>query len=218
MLLKLMNRDFVLHRDVLLIPLLWTFAMGGLALGRTNAMEGFAAVGIILGFLFVGFIPLTLHVRELSQGTFADVLALPVSRAELVTHRYLQVMLLSAIEALLVIGGLLLHRTFGAGSRAVAVSFNPSDWLPLGILLLVAFAYPMPFAFRWGGKGILIAYGLLWLLGILAWNTPHHAGVLRLFKSLEHLARPGWRAPLYLLGLFLGSYGCSIWALRKLDG
>lgn len=219
MLLDLLKRDLKLHWDALVVPLLILVLVMG-AIGLAN--EGAAMLGLVAcSLLFIPILPIAIHIREATTGTLGDLLVLPVSRASVVNLRYLEVLLFTL--------GLLVLAHLGTW---VALSAAAHKWVPFGfmdrsavfgmsMLLLFLFAYPMPFALRWGGRGIGIAYsalvGLFMGLGFASELSPAfgrlYAGTfLRCFTYLmggfdptHDQGHPG-QAALLLMGLFTLSY------------
>lgn len=229
MLLNLLKRDLKLHWDALVVPLLiLVLVMGAMAL----ANEGAALVGLIMcAVLFVPILPMALQVREAQTGTLGDLLVLPVSRASIVNLRYLEVFLFAmGLLALAHVG------TWLALSTAAhqVVPFKVMDRTGaffVGMLLIFLFAYPMPFALRWGGKGLGIAFGILvgGLMGISTASAffPKFEAVYgrTMIRFIEHLlgdlrrphsGHPGQMALLFL-ALFALSYGLSRRAFATRD-
>jgi len=228
MLLKLLKRDLRLHWDALMVPLLiLVLVMGAISM----ANEGAALVGLLLiGFLFIPILPMAIQVREASQGALGDLVSLPVSRTAIVTLRYLEVLLFAAVALTLAHLG-----TWAALSAAAhkAVHFEVMDRsgvLAIGMLLVFCFAYPMPFVFRWEGKGILIAFGILFGgsigFGFVSQLFPkimepygnyffrffvHMLGDPRQANDTGHLGQ----MVLLILCLFAASYGASLKAFAK---
>lgn len=159
MLLNLLKRDLKLHWDALVIPLLLLVViMAAMAL----ANEGAAFVGLILcSFLFIPVLPMAIHVREAHTGTLGDLLALPVSRNAVVTLRYLEVLICAAGLIALAHLGVWIALSASAHKVVPFQFMDRSGGLATSVLLLLLFAYPMPFALRWGGKGMGLAFGLL---------------------------------------------------------
>ncbi len=159
MLLELLKRDLRLHWDSLMIPIL----VLGVGLGAVvMSEEGTRLNGLILETSFlIPMLPIAIHQRESSKGTLGDLLTLPVSREQVVRLRYL--------EALLVCAGMLVLAHVGAWLALSAASGHPipasvmggDQVLGVGLMLLVWFAFPMPFFLRWGLKGLGSAYFLL---------------------------------------------------------
>jgi ABC-type transport system involved in multi-copper enzyme maturation permease subunit len=230
MLLKLLKRDLRLHWDALVIPLLILIVIMG-AIGLAN--EGVALVGLLLiGFLFIPFLPMAIHMRETTQGSLGDLMSLPVSRAALVSLRYLEVLLFAAVALTLAHLGTWVALSAAAHKAVHFQVMDRSGVIAFSLLLLICFAYPMPFTFRWGGKGISVAFGILiggfMAYGLVSQFYPKLMALLgnSLFRCLIYLlgtpgqpndaGHPGQIALLFL-GLFAASYGLSLKAFAGKD-
>ncbi len=219
MLLKLLKRDLRLHWDALALP----YVILALAMGSVGLSNGGAAmVGTIsIGVLFIPFLPMALHLREQHQGTLGDVIALPASRASLVTLRYVEALLFAL--AMLIIG----HLGSWFALSATAHTFVPmafmdrSGALVIGLLMLICFAYPMPFTLRWDGKGLAAAFILLMTgfvgLGMLlpTSRAAAMAGAMNRF-FLHLMTHPGQMA-LGFLTAFILSYRLALIAIEARD-
>jgi len=211
--LELLKRDLRLHYGALLLPFLFALAMAGLHPFNPEL----PIFGPVLGFVFAAFLPLVLHLREQHAGSLGDLLALPVSRAHLVRLRYLEGFLLPAL--LLILANLVL----AAITRSLPGMPDGDMLRGLGWALFWCFAFFLPFALRWDGKGLVGAFGLLFCLG----------GGISLTQFLPpRLHLPIWKAfmntvmffgnhpslhNLLLLALFALCYQLSIRALAARD-
>ena len=218
MLFDLLKRDLKLHWDLLVLPyLILALLMGALSL----AAEGAAVAGAItMGSLFVPFLPMAIHLREQSQGTLGDLLALPVRREALVSLRYLEFGLFTGLVIVLAHGGTWLAQS-AAARRAVRLQIidGPGAMI-LGLLLLFCFAYPVPFCLRWDGKGLVGAYVLLSVVLVgPGWIFPKamEAFAPTFLRFIQHLvAHPG-QVALGFLALLLFSYLISLKAFGTRD-
>ncbi len=221
MLLRLLKRDMRLHWDALVVPLLILILVMGV-IGIVN--QGAAIAGLLLiGFLFIPILPMAIHVREASQGTMGDLVSLPVSRKDVVRLRYLEVLLFTA--AALILAHLGTWAVLSAAAHA-AVQFqfiDRSGLFVMGMLLLCFFAYPMPFALRWEGKGIAFAFATFFLLdlGLMGLSlrfptTMEHYGQTFSKVEMHLMVHPGQWA-LVVLCLFATSYGLSLKAFLGKD-
>jgi len=155
MLLELLKRDLRLHYDALLLPFLFALVMAGLYPFNPEL----PIFGPVLGFVFAAFLPVILHLREDHTGTLGELAGLPVSRRQLIQARFLEGILLPAL--LLMASNLLI-----AGITRTATPLPKLElMLPLGWALFWCFAFFLPFALRWDGKGLISAFGLLMALG-----------------------------------------------------
>lgn len=227
MLPELLLRDLTIHRRVLLaaacLPLLF---LGAAALAPPQSEGATALMSLMFGLLLLALLPVSLQVRESTLGTLGDLLSLPVARGEIVHLRFLE--------------GLLACLLFLPCHLLLSIGFQPPppgsirDVLlsPTLLWVLVIFlAYPLPFALKWGGKGIGLAFGIL-IAGFFTWaftmtfgrNVPGLAGFFRLLQAVETVAGQAHRAwggasaalmdfgvPLLILA---GLYGIS---LRVID-
>ncbi len=213
MLLELLKRDLRLHYDALLLPFLFALVMAGLHPFNPEL----PIFGPVLGFVFAAFLPLVLHLREDHAGTLGELAGLPVSRRQLVQARFLEGILLPAL--LLIISNLVI-----AGITRTAPALPKAEiYLPLGWALFWCFAFFLPFALRWDGKGLISAFGLLFTLGIgisLSQFLPTRMH-LALWKGLVNTVEffgnhPSLHIAL-LLGLFTLSFELSTRALAARD-
>ena len=226
MLLNLLLRDLTLHRRVLVsslfIPVLLLVA---LAMTPENRNDGFGP-HLIFGLFLFALLPLSLHIREGSLGTMADLLVLPLHRRELVRLRFLEGTLacLGYFVLFLIWWVLKLHPDRKAILELFRVPLLP--WV-----LVVGLAYPLPFALKWGGKGLAVAYLALMagflgfaLLMVFGPQMPALGWLFRGLKALEgfHLGGgPGvaqalaFAVPLLLLA---AGYRISVWTLQRVEG
>lgn len=225
MLRELLLRDVAgCHRRVLigsgvsvaLILATWTLA-------TRNDPDWIQGAGPILGImLFLGsVIPVSLHLREGMLGTLGDLLALPVSRREVVRLRFAE----GILACLLCVGVYLLV--------TVAV-FHPSGAVLRGILRLpalfwvpaVAISYPMPFVLR-GKPWSFLAPALMAVL-LPGWMALRVFGPDSLNRLVDGVIRWGYALHGLRLGalglddllpvlLLLGSYRLSVWAFERGD-
>lgn len=216
MLLDLLKRDLRLHWDVMTLP----FAVLALIMGAIGiAHESAAMLGLVLlGSLFVPFLPLAIHLRESSQGTLADLLTLPVSRSAIVALRYVEMLVFAVLMIGLAHLGTWLALCATAHELVRFQVMGGDSLLPIGVLLLLCFAYPMPFTLRWDGKGLAVAFALLsavWTaLALLLPESGPGPGFQRFFLHL--IQHPG-QVVLGLLGLLLLSYLVSLKAFAARD-
>lgn len=218
MLPSLLRRDLRLHWDVLVLP----FLVLGLAMGilaTVDTVRGMLGLTFI-GALFVPFLPMTIHLREAAQGTLGDLLALPVSRRDLVTLRYLEFLAFGGVALILAHTGTWLALSVMKRGVAPFPVMDAGAGLVLGMLGLLCFAWPMPFALRWGGKGIALAYGILGLghAGpMLLLPRAVESAVHQVFRFFDHLLQHPGQLALAILGLLLLSYLASLKAFDGVD-
>ncbi|MFZ1613918.1 MAG: ABC-2 transporter permease [Holophaga sp.] len=151
MLLELLKRDCRLHYGALLLPFIFTLAMAGLYPFNPEL----PIFGPVLGFVFAAFLPLALHLREQTTGSLGDLTALPVARRQIVQLRF--------VEAILLPTALLLVSNLVMAAITRTLPGLPAIWMlrGLGWALFFCFAFFLPFALRWDGKGIVAAFALL---------------------------------------------------------
>lgn len=221
MLLKLLKRDLRLHWDALVVPMLILIVVMGV-IGLVN--QGAATAGLILmGFLFIPILPMAIHVREASQGTMGDLVSLPVSRTDIVSLRYVEVLLFAAVALGLAHLGTWIALSVAAHKVVHFQVMDRSGVFLLGMLLLFFFAYPMPFALRWDGKGISAAFVIFFLLNfgfiVLTLRYPvGMAGCEKVFtRYVMHLLEHSGQMTLVILGLFFLSYVLSLKAFAGRD-
>jgi len=224
MLPRLFLRDARLHR-MLLAPSLVPLAFLAYVFAQAHGHDRAVLAGT-MAFL-AGLSPLWFHLRESSEGTLADLAALPVSRFAIVGLRYLEALVLGAAALLLLnLAGL-------AVQAALQGSLPALDHLPgslgqprvLAWLYFGCCAYPMPLVLRWGGRGlgaaVGIPLGLLSSLPILGTFGRQTDQVLRLLGAVDAVwqrvvARPGLEA-LLLASLLALSFLLSMKAFAGRD-
>jgi len=191
--LNLLKRDLKLHWCAMVLPyVIVMLVMGAIVISNPDSA---LAVAVTMGALVIPFLPMAIHLRENSQGTLADLVALPGSRKALVSLRYIEALLFSAVMVSLA------HLDTWSAQSAAAHRFVPFDVLDrtgfalTTMPLLICFAYPMPFTLRWNGKGLAVAFAILYvlILGII--------GLMRLFPLKEHVgySRAFARFVMYLM-------------------
>jgi len=222
MLLNLLKRDLRLHWDVLVLPyVILALAMGALGISS----EAGAVAGVLLiGSLFVPFLPMAIHLRENSQGTLADLVALPASRDSLVTLRYLEVALFAGVMIALAHLGTWLTQSVSSHHLAHFEIMDQGGLLGTALLLLVCFAYPLPFTLRWNGKGLAAAFGIAWALlsgisglALLLSPVQQEAWDRACYQSVMHLINHPGKLALGGLALFGLSYVLSLKAFSGRD-
>ncbi len=213
MLLELLKRDLRLHYDALLLPFLFALVMAGLHPFNPEL----PIIGPVLGFVVAAFLPLVLHLREDHAGTLGELAGLPVSRRTLVQVRFLEGFLLPALLLLfsnLVIAGI---------TRTPPALPKMELMLPLGWALFWCFAFFLPFALRWDGKGLISAFGLLFALGIgISLTRFLSAGMQMAFakglvSTFEFFGNHPSLHTVLLLGLFTLSFELSTRAFAARD-
>lgn len=219
MLLKLLRRDLRLHWDAMILPfLVLILAMGAVGLSS----EAAAVLGTVaIGALFIPFLPLAIHLREQSQGTLPDVLSGPVPCQTLVTLRYLEVVLFAGVMIALGHLGSWIAMSASAHKVVPMVIIDRFALMPICMLLLICFAYPMPFTLRWDGKGLAAAFlliaslcvALTWLLARVGTEATGRTMGRIMLHLLDH---PGQVAGGFL-GLFALSYLLSVKAFASRD-
>jgi hypothetical protein len=227
MLPELLLRDLTLHRRVLLAaaftPLLLLVSV---ALTRGQESRDFAAMHLVFGLMLVSLLPLSLQIREERLGTLGELLALPVARRDIVRLRFLQGLLACLCFCLL-------HMLCWVGIHRPALGVVAEVFLSPALLwfLAIFLAYPLPFAFRWGAKGVLGAFILLisgcmvWLFLVVVGPGIYGYQWMRIFpRSVEWIQKATgaygswfgtWGLPILLLG---GFYRLSLWAFDRVDG
>lgn len=210
MLLNLLKRDLKLHWDALVLPsLVLGMGFGALML----AEEGMKLTGLILATSFlIPMLPLAIHLRESMQGTLGDLLVLPVSRKAVVRLRYAEVLLFSAGMLALAHGGMWIALSLAAGHPIPAGVMGRNEFLGVGIMLLVWFAYPMPFFLRWGLKGLGFAY-----FPLVVFRTYLEIAGVDGHRFIEGLMDHPIPMALGLSGLFALSYLLSLKAFAGRD-
>lgn len=127
-------------------------------------LQGIAGIGLV----GAGFVTSWLFGREFSDHTFKDIIALPVSRAHIITSKFILAMLwTSLLGVVFLFAGLLFGHIMGLGPLAPAL-FNKTcstffSSFALSLLLVT------PVAFLAGyGKGVLLPLGFVILTVIFA--------------------------------------------------
>jgi hypothetical protein len=220
--LNLLKRDLKLHWDVMILPFV-VLVLAMAAVGISN--EGAAVVGVLLiGSLFVPFLPMAIHLRENSQGTLGDLVSLPCSRRAIVSLRYIEILLFAGVMIVLVHIGTWVAQS-AAAHRLVPFGFmDRSGIFLIGMLLVLCFAYPMPFTLRWDGKGLATAFVLLMVVsvglsGLVAMMsmTKQEAFGKAYFQIVMHLVDHPAQVALGILALFSSSYLLSLKAFTSRD-
>ena len=226
MLRELLLRDVVSHRRALIgsaVSLMLILATWVLAT-RGDAIKNADAAGMLGGGLFlVSLIPISLHIREIMQGTLGDLLALPVARWDIVRLRFIEGLLACSLYLALYL-------------LVCAAAFRPSPANLAKILgnfevrcvVALALSYPMPFVLQgsrkcmaWAFIPPAICYTLFLLLCVKL--GAHRAGELvsALIHRLEAIHGDGLGAALLdcgiLLLILLASYRLSLWAIEKAE-
>jgi len=222
MLLNLLKRDLKLHWDILVLPyVILTLLMGALAISNEAAA---VAGGATMGALFVPFMPLAIHIRENSQGTLGDLVALPTSRKTLVSLRYLEVLLFAGVMIVLVHLGTWIAQSAAAHRLVHFGVMDQAGLFATGMLLLICFAYPLPFTLRWNGIGLAVAFGILWFLmagiggpGLLLSAEKKALIDKAIFVFITHLINHPGQVTLALLALFAISFPISLRAFSSRD-
>lgn len=162
--LNLLKRDLKLHWDVMVLPFVTLLLIMG-AIGFFNYDAGVAGA-IPMGALIIPFLPMAIHLKENSQGTLADLMALPGSRRVLVSLRYIEVLLFSVVMFSLAHLETWLAQSVAA-HRFVHFDVLDRTGFALSVMpLLIFFAYPMPFTLRWNGKGLFVSFAIFYVLVI----------------------------------------------------
>ncbi|MBK8727433.1 MAG: ABC-2 transporter permease [Holophagaceae bacterium] len=158
MLLELLKRDLRLHRLFLLTPLFIALVAG---IGGAERQSDVAGFFIGIAIIASCFLPLSFHLRELSEGTLPALLALPLPRERVVALRYLEAALLPVVAVLLLALSGQVSATLRGNTQTplilVGLVHHP---LALAWSFFLWFAYPLPAVLRWGGKGLTVAYGV----------------------------------------------------------
>jgi len=221
MLRELLKRDVRLNKDILVIPMIWLIGI--------SSMAAFMKDEIILtllpfGFLFVVFLPLLLHLREDLQGTQGDLFSLPVSRHKIVQLRFAELLILGSIMLILTQGAVWIAGIWCGRSELIPFLMSPTYGLVIGWIITCCFCLPAPIFFRWGMKGIGMAWGigcglfLGWQLikPVMSWDAPMKWRGL-LLTTLTYLSEhPGIQAVVMLCSLLL-SFHLSRRALESRD-
>lgn len=219
---ELLKRDVRLHWDILVMPYgVLALMMGAIAL--SNGVVA-AAGSLLMGVLFVPFLPLAIHLRENSQGTLGNILTLPCSRREVVRLRFLELAILGLALLTLIHLAIWIAQSLEAHALVKPGLMNREGVFMTGLLLVSCFAYPLPITLRWNGKGLAVALAVLWALlsgiGALAMLLPpegqrryFHAVITAITYGMEH---PGVLA-LGTLALMGVSYLVSLKAFEGRD-
>jgi len=163
MLLHLLKRDLLLHRMLLILPLLVIVPWGYLGAMHSHEQSITAFIGM-LTLLVTILLPLSFHLREVSEGTMGGLATLPVTRTEIVQLRFLEALVLPVMAvALFVLEGslcqVLLSRT-PPTIPGLILRDGLSHPLVLAWTFFWCFAYPLPAVLRWRWKGLGLAIGL----------------------------------------------------------
>lgn len=227
--ISLMLRDWATHRRSILLglsaPLLLGFCIF-LFVRAAHDPEAPVGIGLLLGPVFISLLVASLHTQDLRNGILGDLLALPVRRDTLVHVRFLEGMLGSILYVafMLALLGIQAPSSFGQAFRAYFAS--------PGLLWVFAIfmAYPMPFTYRWGGKGSVAAYasffvfpwilfGVFKLINLTGHEVTPYLCFMWIARHYERLysvlGRPmDFAIPILLILLF---HRLSILALKRVD-
>jgi hypothetical protein len=192
MLRELLKRDMRLHWDILVMPYgVLALMMGGAAISDGAVA---AAGSLLMGVLFVPFLPLAIHLRENSQGTLGDILTLPCSRRDVVRLRFLELAILGLALLTMIHLAIWITQSLEAHALVKPGLMNREGAFMTCLLLVSCFAYPLPITLRWNGKGLAVAMIILW-------------AVLSGIVILPVLFPPEWKG-LYLRDLFTSIEYC----------
>jgi len=163
MLPALLRRDLKTHRRILIgacVSLALILATGVLALWAEPSNSEQLQVFLGMGLFLASLLAISLQLRESMADTLGDLLALPVSRREIVRLRYLEGLLACALYVpfYLVVCGACFHLS----PRALAHLLHTPAlfWIPAGVL-----GYLLPFGMR-GMKSLAGAYLSLCACGL----------------------------------------------------
>jgi len=192
---SLMLRDWAMHRRSILLGLSAPLFMGlvvFLFVRGGHEAEAPFAIGFLMGPVFISLLVTSLHTQDLRNGILGDLLALPIRRETLVHVRFLEGILGSIlyVVSMLVVCGILAPSSFGQAFRIYFAT--PGLLWIFGICL----AYPMPFTYRWGGKGSVAAYASFFVIPWILF------GVFKLISLTGHEVTP---------------YLCFMWIARHYD-
>ena len=224
---NLLLRDWKLYKDALLLIGTAILLMAPLSFFSLSP-EDLHVLMPMLGRIAFGLgclMPFLIHVRERQQGTFGDLLALPIARRDVVKLRWAEGLFFAVLFFLLVTLPSLHAWPF---REMVAAHWSGTlPWIFLG-----AFAVQLPSQLRFGQKGgitfgITYLLGLGWALGSLPAKELTESPVLlqRIAHGVQFYQRAwaslGGAAPwaeALLLGLLLwASYHLAIGAAERCD-
>ena len=166
---RLLERDLRLHGLLLVTPLLLTTALA-YYLGKADPGDRALLAG--LAAFVAGLLPLSFHLRESSEGTLGALVALPVSRAQIVRLRYLEALLLPVAAILLLcLEGLAFQALQTRAMPSLAGFPEALMGHPVGLAWIFFWccAYPLPAVLGWGAKGLGV---VLAVPGVLLSSLP----------------------------------------------
>jgi hypothetical protein len=165
---NLFKRDLKLYRYNIILPvILFLAVMCAIAVLSKDPSAVFITT-LVVSTVIIPFIPITIHWREISGDTLRDLIALPCSRSALISLRYIEVLLFSVVMLSVAYLGAWVTQSIVTHNLAPFVYAGRIWYILPPITLLALFAYPMPFMFRWDGKGFAAAFAtIIWGFGPL---------------------------------------------------
>jgi len=223
MLRRLFVKDLILNGKVFL-GLLWLFVWVGYAARDLNG----AGMATVIGGIAATLVTVTLGAREERFHAAAVSFSLPVTRRDIVRHRYLAGHLVG-IAAFLLTCTLLAVVPWS--KPTLAQVFDPKTMMFALVAVSLTIAVGMPFVLRFGVMGLFVGLGSLQILGLLTFVLGLAVGrtvglrpVLRACERIiitthENLGSGGFAVELLLaVALFTwASYGLSVWLIERRD-
>ena len=159
MLRKLFVKDFILNSKVFL-GLLWLFVWVAYAAGQLSG----AGMATVLGGVAATLMTVTLGAREERFHAAAVSFSLPVTRRDIVRHRYLAGHVVGVVAFLLTC---VLMVSVPWSKQTVAQVFDPRTMMFSLVAVSLTIAFGMPFVLRFGVTGLFVGLGGLQILGLL---------------------------------------------------
>jgi len=223
MLRKLFVKDMILNGKVFL-GLLWLFVWIGYAARDLNG----AGMATVLGSIAATLMTVTLGAREERFRANAVSFSLPVTRRDIVRHRYLAGHLVGVTAFFLTCLILLLVPW---SKPTMAQVFDPRTVMFALVAVSLTIAMGMPFVLRFGVTGLFVGLGSLQLIGLLTFVVGTVVGgafALRpVFQACERIivtAHQNLGSAAYAIELLsvVGlvtwmSYRLSVWLIERRD-
>ena len=223
MLRKLFVKDFILNGKVFL-GLLWLFVWLAYAAGQLSG----AGMATVLGGVAATLMTVTLGAREERFHAAATSFSLPVTRRDIVLHRYLAGHLVGVVAFFFTC---MLMVLVPWSKQTVAQVFDPRTVMFALLAVSLTIAVGMPFVLRFGVMGLFVGLGSLQLIGLLTFVLGALIGsafaLRRVFRACEtiivttHLRLGSGAYAIELLAavaLFTWvSFRLSVWLIERRD-
>jgi hypothetical protein len=223
MLRKLFVKDMILNGKVF-FGLLWLFVWVAYAARDLNG----AGMATVLGGIAATLMTVTLGAREERFHAAAVSFSLPVTRRDIVRHRYLVGHLVGVVAFL---ATCVLMALVPWSKPTFAQIFDPKTMLFSLVAVSLTIAVGMPFVLRFGVTGLFVGLGSLQLIGVLTFVLGAVVGsafaMRRVFQACERIivtTHQNLGSAAYAVELLLAvalvtwvSFRLSVWLIERRD-